>query len=142
MTIAGPADNRLATYGTLAPGKPNHGQLSKLPGDWLTGAVRGVLKEAGWGAAMGFPGLVLDDDGDEISVHIFQSAELPGHWSRLDAFEGPGYQRRTTRAQTPLGPCDVSIYELADPLTGLRPVPHTKIEIGDVRTPCQILPAM
>ena len=41
---------RLATYGTLAPGRQNHGQLSDLPGRWLVGHVRGSLIEAGWGA--------------------------------------------------------------------------------------------
>jgi hypothetical protein len=40
---------RLATYGSLAPGRPNEGQLSDLTGRWLAGHVRGKLVEAGWG---------------------------------------------------------------------------------------------
>jgi hypothetical protein len=47
---------RLATYGSLAPGRPNEGQLSDLTGRWLVGHVRGKLVEAGWGAELGFPG--------------------------------------------------------------------------------------
>ena len=54
---------RLATYGTLAPGRQNHGQLIDLPGRWLVGHVRGSLVDAGWGAKLGFPALILDPDG-------------------------------------------------------------------------------
>jgi hypothetical protein len=48
----GAAETRLATYGTLAPGRPNHGHLSDVPGRWLVGEVRGTLIEAGWGATV------------------------------------------------------------------------------------------
>ena len=41
------ADWRLAVYGTLAPGRPNHHQLSALSGRWSEGHVRGQLHEAG-----------------------------------------------------------------------------------------------
>src|SRR5262245_49733801 len=37
------ATTRLASYGTLAPGKPNHHQLYPLKGRWLRGVVRGHL---------------------------------------------------------------------------------------------------
>jgi hypothetical protein len=47
---------RLATYGTLAPGRQNHGQLNDMPGRWLTGYVlHGTLVEEGWGAPLGYP---------------------------------------------------------------------------------------
>jgi gamma-glutamylcyclotransferase (GGCT)/AIG2-like uncharacterized protein YtfP len=36
-------DIRLATYGTLAPGRPNYSRLSDLRGRWLAGHVRGLL---------------------------------------------------------------------------------------------------
>lgn len=85
---------RLATYGTLAPGRPNHHQISDLPGVWRRGTVRGRLVDSGWGAAMGFPALVPGDEG-EVSVDLFESPALPDHWARLDAFEGEGYERRT-----------------------------------------------
>ena len=107
------AQTRLATYGTLAPGRVNYGQLADLAGDWGVGAVRGRLLEKGWGAAHGFPGIILDPEEAEVEVQILQSLELPSHWARLDAFEGPGYRRATTQARTETGVVAVSIYELA-----------------------------
>jgi gamma-glutamylcyclotransferase (GGCT)/AIG2-like uncharacterized protein YtfP len=29
----------------------------------------------------------------EVAVQVFESADLPGHWARLDAFEGDEYER-------------------------------------------------
>ena len=101
---------RLATYGTLAPGRPNHHQLDGLEGRWLQGHVNGSLVEAGWGASLGYPALLLDPDGSAVAVDIFESTDLPAHWARLDAFEGPGYQRVVTTVHTPTGDMDASIY--------------------------------
>lgn len=106
------AQKRLATYGTLAPGRVNHAQLANRNGEWRRGVVMGRLVEAGWGAELGFPGLILDASGQDIDVHIFESPSLPEHWSRLDEFEGVGYRRVTTRARTPDGDVAVSIYEI------------------------------
>lgn len=86
-------DHWFATYGTLGPGRPNHHQLAELSGTWSKGTVRGRLVEEGWGAALGYPALILDEDGEEIGVDPFHSDALPLHWARLDAFEGPGYRR-------------------------------------------------
>ena len=55
--------------------------------------MRGRLVEAGWGAELGYPGLILDPSGQAIEVYIFESPELPNHWLRLDEFEGVGYRR-------------------------------------------------
>ena len=55
--------------------------------------MRGRLHEAGWGAAMGYPGIVLDPQGPPVPVQLFDSSDLPQHWPRLDAFEGDEYQR-------------------------------------------------
>lgn len=109
---------RLATYGTLAPGRPNHHQLAGLTGRWLQGTIRGRLIEAGWGAALGFPGLVLDEAGATIEVHLLESRDLPRHWDRLDAFEGPGYRRIATRVHTPEGKLDAFIYAVAEETPG------------------------
>ncbi|WP_298958118.1 gamma-glutamylcyclotransferase [uncultured Methylobacterium sp.] len=106
------ADIHLATYGTLGPGKPNHHHLSALRGTWTTGFVRGRLHEEGWGAAQGYPGLVLGD-GDEIRVDLLRSEDLPEHWPRLDAFEGDGYRRVATTVVTATGDVDACIYVLA-----------------------------
>jgi len=73
------AEHCLATYGTLAPGRANAHQLSDLTGTWSQGVVRGHLKQAGWGADMGYPGLVLDPDGDQVTVDLFTSADLTEH---------------------------------------------------------------
>ncbi|MDJ0937185.1 MAG: gamma-glutamylcyclotransferase [Kiloniellales bacterium] len=104
------AHTRLATYGTLAPGRINNHQLADLVGLWRQGTVTGRLVEAGWGAKLGYPGLVLDPSGQIIEVHIFESPELPHHWRRLDEFEGVGYRRVVTRVSTIDGDLDVSIY--------------------------------
>lgn len=106
---------RLATYGTLAPGRPNHGQLRDLPGRWLAGRVRGSLVDAGWAATFGYPALIPDADGSPVDVHVFESPALARHWHRLDAFEGPGYRRVTVDVATDEGVLPASIYVLADP---------------------------
>ncbi|MEM6711793.1 MAG: gamma-glutamylcyclotransferase family protein [Pseudomonadota bacterium] len=110
--IAFTADHRLATYGTLAPGRPNYAQVEPIGGTWRTGHVRGRLIDAGWGANVGYPGMIADQDGDPIAVHILEAVALPDHWARLDAFEGPGYRRITVPATLEDGSIiDVSIYE-------------------------------
>ena len=108
------AEERLATYGTLAPGRPNHAQLAGLSGRWLTGHVRGTLVKAGWGAALGYPGLVLDAGGAAVEVQVFESPDLPSSWSRLDAFEGPGYRRVVTEVTTEEGAFAAFIYVIAE----------------------------
>lgn len=106
-------DTRLATYGTLGPGRPNHGQLSDLSGRWLTGHVRGSLVQAGWGTEFGYPGLILEPDGPLVEVEVFESSALSAHWERLDEFEGPGYRRVAVDVSTAEGVLAASIYVLA-----------------------------
>ena len=38
--------------------------------------MRGRLIEMGWGAAMGYPGIVLDETAQEVAVHLFTSPAL------------------------------------------------------------------
>jgi len=118
------ADQGLATYGTLAPGRPNAHLLADLDGRWCDGVVHGHLVEDGWGAAMGYPGIVLDDAAPAVPVQVLVSADLPAHWARLDAFEGEGYRRVAVRVRTAAGPLRASIYVLAgpDPRTGREAV--------------------
>ena len=106
------AHYRLATYGSLAPGRSNHHQLDALEGHWSEGYVYGTLIDAGWAAGLGYPALILDPGGSAIPVHVFESTSLPDHWSRLDDFEGPGYERVVTTVSTPAGDIDASIYAL------------------------------
>lgn len=107
-------DTRLATYGSLAPGQVNHHHLAMLRGRWTKGTVRGFLCDAGWGSALGFPGLALDPTGNSIDVYLFESEELAPHWARLDEFEGPGYRRVVARVRTSFGELDAWIYVLAN----------------------------
>ena len=104
---------RLAVYGTLAPGRPNHHQLKGLSGRWIEGTVRGQLLQEGWGAAVGYPGIILDIDGRIVNVLLFESVDLPEHWARLDEFEGSGYRRTVTPVTTSEGDLLASIYVLA-----------------------------
>ena len=120
-SVADGPEIRLATYGTLAPGRQNHGQLSDLPGRWLVGHVRGSLIEAGWGAKLGYPGMILDPDGEPIEVFVFESRALVDHWQRLDAFEGPGYRRLAVDVSTDEGVLPASIYVLFDSTTRSNP---------------------
>lgn len=84
---------RLFVYGTLAPGQPNAHVLADIPGTWKPATVRGTLLPEGWGAAVGYPGIILDESGGEVKGFIFSSKALAAHWPRLDAFEGDGYER-------------------------------------------------
>jgi gamma-glutamylcyclotransferase (GGCT)/AIG2-like uncharacterized protein YtfP len=104
--------HRLAIYGSLAPGRPNHHHVAGLRGRWVPGEVHGRLVEAGWGASLGFPALVLDPGGPAIDVQVLESDDLPTHWSRLDDFEGPGYERVLTPVQTATGAVEAYIYVL------------------------------
>lgn len=106
------AEERLASYGTLAPGEENQHQLDELDGRWIEGVVLGKRVKAGWGTWLGFPGFVLDPNGGQVKVHIFESKDLPQHWQRLDDFEGEEYKRVITTADTDEGPLEVCIYEI------------------------------
>lgn len=110
------AETRLAVYGTLAPGRPNHHQIADLTGHWYDGSVRGRLVQAGWGAAMGYPGIIVDGDDaetDAVPVQVLESSDLPAHWRRLDIFEGPGYRRVPVEVDSADGVVIASIYALA-----------------------------
>jgi gamma-glutamylcyclotransferase (GGCT)/AIG2-like uncharacterized protein YtfP len=107
-------EHHLAVYGSLGPGRPNHHQLAMLRGAWTTGEVRGRLIEHGWGAALGYPGLVLAPEGEAVTVELLSSVDLPNHWARLDAFEGAEYRRVVTTIVTAAGDVGAYIYVLAD----------------------------
>ena len=47
--------------------------MQKIGGSWQPASVRGRLVHAGWGfERSGFPALVLDEDGEEITGHVFE----------------------------------------------------------------------
>ena len=76
--------------------------------------MQGTLLANGWGAALGYPGLILEPDGPEVPVHVLVSPDLSAHWPRLDHFEGPGYRRVTTRVETGEGRLESWIYVLVE----------------------------
>lgn len=98
--------DRLFVYGTLAPGRPNAHVLADVPGSWQAATVRGTRVARGWGAAVGYPGLVPSADGESGGVvhgFVFTSPALGAQWRRLDEFEGDGYARVTVRATLDTG---------------------------------------
>ncbi|HSX59666.1 MAG TPA: gamma-glutamylcyclotransferase family protein [Tahibacter sp.] len=107
--------HRLFVYGTLAPGRPNEHVLASVPGTWEPACVRGILLAEGWGAAVGYPGIVLDERGDDVNGFVFTSEALADHWARLDAFEGDGYRRVVTTARLADGrSVEAFVYSLSD----------------------------
>ncbi len=120
-TLDAEAATRLAVYGTLAPGQSNHHQLAGLHGRWRNGTVRGRRFESGWGVALGYPGLVLDEHDDAVEVQLLESPDLPAHWQRLDEFEGDGYRRVTVAVALAEETLSAFIYVLS--ASGLPPKP-------------------
>ena len=60
--------------------------------------VAGELLHHGWGADIGFPGIVLDENGTAaVDGFLLSSEQLDDHWERLDAFEGEGYERTVAK---------------------------------------------
>lgn len=106
--------NRLFVYGTLAPGQPNEHVVSGLNGTWLAGSVKGELKQIGWGANMGYPGLVLNHQGAQIHGLVLTTDKLADFWGELDAFEGEEYQRVITSVLMDTGEAiEAYVYALA-----------------------------
>ena len=87
---------RLFVYGSLQPGGPNEHVLAGITGEWERASVAGKLLKKGWGAKMGYPGLVLDEAGNKVHGQLFSSIDLNASWGYLDEFEGNEYHRVTT----------------------------------------------
>ncbi len=112
LEIMNPSDEstRLAVYGTLAPGQCNHHIIAPLRGSWTEGSVRGVLHNAEWVTAGGFPSFTHDPNGALVPVQVLESADLPRHWERLDQFEGSEYRRIVVPVETANGIVQANIY--------------------------------
>ena len=85
--------DRLFVYGSLQPGGPNEHVLASVEGNWEPGVIAGKLVDAGWGAGMGYPGLVIDGDGNGVPGYVFSSPDLQSMWAELDQLEGSDYER-------------------------------------------------
>ena len=87
------ANERLAVYGSLIPGKENHHIVEPISGVWSTGYVQGDFYDRGWGAGIGYPAVSWRAGGPSVPVYILTASGLSEHWSRLDDFEGSDYRR-------------------------------------------------
>ena len=103
---------RLAVYGTLAPGQPNHSVLEKYGGKWLHGFVIGKLSDRN-----NLKFFYWNTSGDEIAVQVIESSRLAEGWQDIDRFEGHGYERILipVRFDSIYIPC--YIYEGREPYT-------------------------
>jgi gamma-glutamylcyclotransferase (GGCT)/AIG2-like uncharacterized protein YtfP len=90
----------LFVYGTLMPNCPNGYVLENIVGKFTPATVRGNLKNAGWSASMGYPGIHLNKNGDVIHGYLFSSSNLCNHWDYLDEFEGREFQREPVIVET------------------------------------------
>jgi len=109
----GPMIERLFVYGTLGPGRPNEHVMDAIGGSWEAATVTGKLRQEGWGAAMGYPGIDIDEHGGEVEGFLFTSENLSRHWVALDEFEGKAYERVLTKVKRKDGTTiDAYIYRL------------------------------
>ncbi len=96
---------KLVTYGTLAPGKPNHGPIQEIPGAWERCTVQGYVS-----FLEGLPMFSWNPTGPDVDAQIFLSQHLPGLWRQIDDFEGMAYKRRLITVSTPTGVAVANIY--------------------------------
>jgi haloacetate dehalogenase len=130
------ATDRLFVYGTLAPGRPNEHLLAGLRGTWHPATVRGTLHPSGWGAALGYPGIVLDEAGSQVRGLLFSSEDLAAHWARLDDFEGEGYERVLVEATLEGGTVvQAFVYALSGRAAAPPRDPSGMAESGSVEIP-------
>jgi gamma-glutamylcyclotransferase (GGCT)/AIG2-like uncharacterized protein YtfP len=96
--ILGQPSKKLISYGTLAPGQPNHSLVSDLTGEWKECVIRGTMNQK--------DGLSLfswDPNGAEQTAKLLSSDALQNNWDRIDQFEGKAYRRQMIPALTKAG---------------------------------------
>ena len=104
---------RLFVYGTLMPGRPNEHLLRDIGGAWDAATVNGTLHPEGWGATVGYPAVIPDEQGGEVAGFLFSSENLSDHWAALDEFEGEAYERLLTKVKLKDGSTvDAYVYAL------------------------------
>lgn len=97
---------RLAVYGTLAPGGTNASQLASLGGRWEEGTARGRLS-----LRDGLHSFRWEYPGDDVAVNVICSPALRRYFPVLDKFEGPRYQRSLVPIRQASGLSVCNIYE-------------------------------
>jgi len=98
-------NQKLFTYGTLGPGKPNHSILSGLRGTWERCTTRGQLIEVS-----GLPVFCWQPFGPTVEGQLFVSPDLAEQWAQLDQFEGASYKRRVISVVTNMGTSVANVY--------------------------------
>jgi len=93
--LLGQPSKRLISYGTLAPGQPNHSLVSDLKGEWEECVIRGTMNQKG--ELLRF---LWNPTGPEQTASLFTSNDLPSNWHRIDQFEGAEYRRQLVLAKT------------------------------------------
>lgn len=96
---------KLVTYGTLAPGKPNHRLIQDIPGTWERCQLRGSVT-----LAEGLPRFSWNPTGPKVDAELFLSQHLPEAWRRIDDFEGMAYKRRLITVSRSAGFAVANIY--------------------------------
>lgn len=96
---------KLVVYGTLAPGKANHGKLSDINGHWADCTVNGHIDEID-----GLPFFDWLSGEPPKKAHLFISDSLPDRWGELDRFEGSKYKRILIPVKISHGICVANIY--------------------------------
>jgi gamma-glutamylcyclotransferase (GGCT)/AIG2-like uncharacterized protein YtfP len=97
---------RLAVYGTLAPGEPNASLLGSVAGQWSSGIVQGVVAER-----HGLKEFTWTTEGDSIPVKVLSAERLAQQFDAIDRFEGPNYRRILVPVEINGLPCVCNIYE-------------------------------
>jgi gamma-glutamylcyclotransferase (GGCT)/AIG2-like uncharacterized protein YtfP len=80
--------HKFVAYGTLRPGQPGHAIVKDVDGAWSSVTLCGVVHEKD-----GLPAFSYSGHADSVAAEILVSKDLPGHWRRLDEFEGARYER-------------------------------------------------
>ena len=122
------------------PNCPNGYVLENIVGKFVPATVRGFLKDAGWSASMGYPGIKLNEDGDTVHGFLFYSDNLINHWDFLDEFEGAEFQRvPVTVERFDEFEIDTFIYVLKASDEELKRIFYEKINLSELKCYNKIL---
>jgi len=93
------SEQHLFVYGTLKRGQRNAFRLQRLGGRWRKARVHGRLFKHGVLGTQGYPALILSAQITSawVNGYVFSAKTLAKHWPVLDAFEGAGYRRVSTK---------------------------------------------
>jgi gamma-glutamylcyclotransferase (GGCT)/AIG2-like uncharacterized protein YtfP len=94
---------KLFVYGTLGPGRQNEHILEAIGGRWEHATVRGKLRQEGWGTEMGYPGIDLGENGEEIEGFLLGLSGIPNTILINNFIYMNKLSRKSTRAR--MGPC-------------------------------------